>query len=781
MRVIEHLVKTLRDSAIFNPEVQVSPSCILWPDKDRQWEAVIPRLQSELAELLVLGEYAPEKRVGPAIWLRCVMAGKAPDVTLPADLVPVFYLPGVSRQDLRAIEDCPDLLKPLAELQYRGVIWSQANAKDWTIAAFLKSDQGGIGLDVAQDKEARNAMHLSLYRLLDEEIELLKGKRLGKDYFNTLLTGGDPVRDLLQWLDLGDSFQTTRGANEWKAFVEVCKSQLAFNPQADGVLAGASKLAMGEGAWHSVWERYSEAPRRYPNIPSRIRQCKPPNLGIFDTPAEKLGGWPQWNEEQEMSLQQELLALSHLPEHEARKRLLELDKAHAPRREMVWAELGESPLALAAKHLVVVAEVTKLALAAGSVADLQAGYANQGWRADDAVLSALACVDKPADVEAVTAAIRATYLPWLEESARYLQKIVSASAYPGGGVAEAPAFYRVDGQCVLFVDGLRFDAARRLMAALESRGCQVAEAMSWSALPSVTATGKAAVSPVRSKIYGAEGCDDFEPSVAATGQSLKGGYHLKKLLNENQWKVLDKADNGNGQGNAWCESGDIDNEGHVRGWKLAKHIDPLLSEIAERIEALLQAGWQSVKVVTDHGWLLMPGRLPTIQMSKDLTDNKWGRCASIKPGAATSERLYPWSWNPNQQFALADGVSCYGKSVDYNHGGLSLQECLTLELVVTQGGYVPGKPAVEVTDIAWKGLRCTVGVEGQYGVLSLDIRTQAGDPASTVVISVKPLKEHGTASVVVENEDLEGREAFVVLLGESGELVAAARTVIGGA
>lgn len=37
MRVIEHRVKTLRDSAIFNPEVQIAPSCILWPDKDRPW------------------------------------------------------------------------------------------------------------------------------------------------------------------------------------------------------------------------------------------------------------------------------------------------------------------------------------------------------------------------------------------------------------------------------------------------------------------------------------------------------------------------------------------------------------------------------------------------------------------------------------------------------------------------------------------------------------------------------------------------------------------------
>jgi hypothetical protein len=778
MRIIECLVKNLRDSAIFNPEVQVAPSCILWPDKDRQWEAAIPRLQSELAELMVLGDYAPESRTGPAIWLRCVIAGKAPGVTLPADRVPVFYLPGVSRQDLRAIEDCPDLLKPLAELQYRGVIWSQANAKDWTIMAFLKSDQGGMALDVAQDNDAKNAMQLALYRLLDEELQLLKGKRLDKDYFNTLLTGGDPVRDLLQWLDLGDAFQTARGANEWKAFVEVCKSQLAFNPQADGVLAGASKLAMREGPWHSVWERYSEAPKRYPNIPNRIRQCKPPTFDLFVT-ADVAGGWPQWNEEQEQTLRRDLMGLRDLPAHEARKRLLELEKAHAPRRELVWAEMGESPLALAAKHLAIVADVTKTALVAGSVADLQAGYATEGWRADDAVLAALASVDKAADVDAATVAIRAIYLPWLEESARYLQKLVDGSAYPGGRIAEAPAFYRVGGQCVLFVDGLRFDAARRLSTALEARGYQVEEVMNWTALPSVTATGKAAVSPVRNLISGSDDCDDFEPRVAATGQSLKGGYHLRKLLNDNHWKVLDRTDSGDGQGNAWCEFGDIDSEGHERGWKLAKHIDALLAEIVERIGALLAAGWASVRVVTDHGWLLMPGRLPTIQLSKDLADNKWGRCASIKPGASTNERLYPWFWNPHQQFALADGVSCYGKSVDYNHGGLSLQECLTLDLLVTRSGSASVNQVAEVTDIAWKGLRCTVAVDGQYTNLSLEIRTQAGDPASSVVVSVKPLKDNGTASVVVENEELQGHTAFLVLLSTTGELVAEANTVIG--
>ena len=181
MKLIKHLVKAIRNSSIFNSDVQVAPACILWPDHDRQWEAIIPILQTELPELMILGDYEPEKRIGPAIWLRCAIAGHTEGVSLPKDLIPIIYLPGVSRQDLRAIESCPNNLKPLAELQYRGVIWSQINAKDWTILAYLKSDQGGLGLDVAQDNDAKNAMQLALHRLLDEDVPLLKGKRLDKD------------------------------------------------------------------------------------------------------------------------------------------------------------------------------------------------------------------------------------------------------------------------------------------------------------------------------------------------------------------------------------------------------------------------------------------------------------------------------------------------------------------------------------------------------------------------------------------------------------------------
>ena len=688
MRVKELLLKAVRDAAAnYDPEIKIAPACVLWPDRDRQWEAVIPLLQAELPELLILGDYASEKRTGPAIWLRCVIAGFAEDVSLPRDLTPIFYLPGVSRQDLRAIESCPDFLKPLAELQYRGVMWSQSNSKDWTILAYLKSDQGGLGLDVAQDNDAKNAMQLALYRLLNEDLELLKGKRLNKDYFNSLLAGSDPIRDLLQWLDKDDTFQFDRGENEWKAFVEVCKSQLAFDPQNEGVLACASKLATHEGPWRAVWKRFCEAPRRYPNIPTLIRKCRAPLFNLF-ADERTAGGWPQWNEEQEKTLRLSLIALDELPTSDARKKIKELEKLHGRRRSLVWAELGEAPLACALEHLAATAEYTKNSLAAGTVDDLADGYCNQGWKVDDGVVRALVHVENNSDFEAVKTAIRSVYLPWAEDSARHLQKIVDGDSYPGGTCLTAKPVTTSAGDCLLFVDGLRFDVGKRLALMLESSGFEISEELAWTALPSVTATGKAAVTPVCDKIRGQDFSADFEPTVADTGQSLRGGYYLKKLLTNDGWSILEHSMDGNGQGQAWCEFGDIDHEGHNRGWKLAKHIDTLLGEIRDRINALLTAGWKSVRVVTDHGWLLLPGGLPKIDLSSALTDNKWGRCASLKSGAATDERLYPWFWNPNQYFALADGISCFKNGEEYTHGGLSLQECLTLQITVTRSSSI---------------------------------------------------------------------------------------------
>ena len=774
MQLVERLVQAIRDVAIYNPEVQVEPACILWPDKDRQWEAAIPRLLDEIPELIVLGSYSLEVRAGPAIWLRCAIAGKASEISLPDGCTPVLYLPGVSRQDLRAVENCPEHLKPLAELQYRGAIWSQVNAKDWTILAFLKSSQGGLGLQVAQDNNSKNAMLLSVDHLLDEDIESLTENWLDLEYFTTLLSGGDSVRDLLLWLDGGETYRNSLEENEWLAFVEVCKAQFAFNPELDGPLVAATKLATHDGPWQPVWDRFCEAPNRYANIPSRIRQTSMPRDMFMDKT-----GWPQWNQEQEDILRRDLASLGGMPTHEARDQIVVLSPRHSARRDLVWADIGEAPLALALEHLRVVAEVTNDHLASGTIDDLESGYTQSGWRADDAVVRSLGCVEKLEDLEAVIAGIRSIYLPWLIESARYLQKVVSEHGYPDKRVTSNTSNDFSEGECILFVDALRFDLGKGLLDILNQKGFQVEETFHWAPLPTVTATGKPVVSPVRNLIEGDDATADFEPSISATGKPATS-QRLKKLLREAGWDVLEKGSTGTGRGHAWSEYGRIDREGHERGARLASHVDRLLNEVTDRISRLIEAGWTCVHIVTDHGWLLMPNGLPKSDLASVLTENKWGRCAVLKQGAATQEELFPWFWNPTEQFALADGVSVFIAGREYAHGGLSLQECLIPTLKVSEAPSSERLALARIVEIQWRGLRCTVRVEGISVGLSMDIRAQPGNPSATLLDSSSEIDSEGRTSAIVENEDLEGEEVAVVLISPNGELVGQAWTVVGG-
>src|SRR2546426_1363432 len=85
---------------------QTAPCAILWPDPERLWEGAIPELQEMVPELFLLGSYAPENRSGPALWLRCIEA-RVVELALPAATIPIFYLPGISRERLRAAEECP--------------------------------------------------------------------------------------------------------------------------------------------------------------------------------------------------------------------------------------------------------------------------------------------------------------------------------------------------------------------------------------------------------------------------------------------------------------------------------------------------------------------------------------------------------------------------------------------------------------------------------------------------------------------------------------------------
>lgn len=154
--VIQALAAALQSVAKGNSHAATPAAAVLWPDKECQWQAATPALKGLMPRLCELGAYDPNQRRGPPVWLKCAIAGSLPEIRL--DGVPVVYLAGVSRAEFRPIKSCPRDLQPLAEMQYRGVFWSQVNAKDWTRGAFLAPKSGGLSLDVAQDKATQDAL-----------------------------------------------------------------------------------------------------------------------------------------------------------------------------------------------------------------------------------------------------------------------------------------------------------------------------------------------------------------------------------------------------------------------------------------------------------------------------------------------------------------------------------------------------------------------------------------------------------------------------------------------
>ena len=262
--VLDRLAELLAKAPAGNSHTAATAVAVLWTDKERQWEGAIWLMRQAMPWLLTLGDFNIEQRSGPAIWLKCAIAGLIPEVEVTG--VPVVYLPGVSRADLRAIESCPRDLQPLAELQYRGVFWSQANAKDWTPSAFLSSKNGGLGMDVALDRATQEALLQTLQAgvLLDQRVDELRGRTINAEWLQGLLAP-NPTRDLLLWMNAPNVARSQWSDVLWDVFTKRCKMDFGFDPVADGVLVAAERLTHAEGKWAAVAELYRDSYNSFPN------------------------------------------------------------------------------------------------------------------------------------------------------------------------------------------------------------------------------------------------------------------------------------------------------------------------------------------------------------------------------------------------------------------------------------------------------------------------------------------------------------------------------------
>jgi hypothetical protein len=73
MTVLDAIIQSLSRAGEYDRDERVAPAGVLWPDKDRRWEPLLPMVRERLPRLPTLGRYAANCKTGPAIWVRWVI------------------------------------------------------------------------------------------------------------------------------------------------------------------------------------------------------------------------------------------------------------------------------------------------------------------------------------------------------------------------------------------------------------------------------------------------------------------------------------------------------------------------------------------------------------------------------------------------------------------------------------------------------------------------------------------------------------------------------------
>ena len=743
------------------------PVAVLWTDAEGQWLPLMPVLRAAIPGLYALGTYAPSLRTGPAIWLKCIVDRTLPEC--PAEgVIPILYLPKVARQELRAAGECPAALLPLVELLYRGTVWCHPKSRaDWTVDSFLTSE--ACGLEIAQDRRTLEAMGRALALLGEVALGSLRGRRLEADDFDKLLVA-DPVRELLRWMSAPEIFEAGKTGSAWESFRNVCRNQFHFDPEEGGPEEAGRQLASGKGAWDGVWMRFSEAPQLYPGVGKLL--SAPGDLLALD-PSRN----PSANEQDEREVRNQLETVGGMAPAAAAAKIGQLEARHGERRGWVWAAMGQSGWAQVLAPLAKLARLAETPVGGTTVEAAAAAYTESGWRVDGLAMEALGQFRVELDRRILGRAIRAVYLPWLEASARHFQELLRKQ--PGGGRGNCSEVTREKETCLVFVDGLRYDQGVRLAEKLEARSLKVKIEARLSPLPTVTPTAKPGASPVSGEAKGTSTGDDFLP-VLETKNGPRGAQ-AGMLWDRMAAQGVDAFEAGEtpfptGDGGGWTECGKIDSLGHKLQGELPLHLDNEVERIANRVAELLESGWKKIRVVTDHGWLLVPEGLPKVELPAYLTGTKWARCAVIRGEEHPAVVSYGWHWNPEVRVVSPPGVASFFAGETYTHGGVSPQECVVPELVVT-GGAAVVRATIQV--VQWRGMRCRVKVESTDATLRVDLRTQWKQAGTSIVAAVKELGAGGEVSLAVADDDRMGDPAVVVLLDAAGSVLDRMTTSIG--
>ncbi|MBE0424700.1 MAG: BREX-1 system phosphatase PglZ type B, partial [Lutibacter sp.] len=599
--------------------------------------------------------------------------------------------------------------------------------------------------------------------------EVLLGKSIiDADFLNNQLFP-EIIPSILKWICKGDLFIESMEVGKREIFSNLCKTQYDFEPDHRNIKAIVEKLGTQRNGWNSVWQFYAAAPKKYPEIEDLLRLAKPDDLGsgIFAIPQES---WPQVNEEKEEELRKQLEKALKLDPKKASEQINVLENEHYVRRSWVWCELEKSPIAKALYWLKTMAEIATLPFPHASIDEIKEYYTSKGLKADTAMRKAMASVKTEKDKSLLKNLIKLIYQPWLENITNKFQALVeidSAIFTSQSAIEESESY-------VLFVDAFRYELANEFCKRLTKLKYKIKLENSWSAIPSLTPTAKPNVSPIAALIATNSEISEFRPQLK-TGKDLKTDEFRKALKSVNFNHIVN-ANSINPNENSWEEIGDIDTKGHEEQSDMVKRIEELFEQVQESLDVAFEKGVKKIKIVTDHGWLLLPGGLPKTEINAGLTETRWGRCALIKEGVSTGFLHLPWRWNPAIFIAYAPGISFFKANEEYAHGGVSIQECLVPVVYIDNPNASTAN--AKILEIKWVNLKCTISTVDAKEKYSIDVRTKYNDESTSIIESRNKIIADNKIFVMV-NDDAEAQAATIVLLDENGRILDKKVTTVG--
>jgi hypothetical protein len=360
------------------------------------------------------------------------------------------------------------------------------------------------------------------------------------------------------------------------------------------------------------------------------------------------------------------------------------------------------------------ADTVASAEAAQDTAALVQAYTGGWWRIDLLHLQSRAACIRLSGMEDAAHLADLLYFDHVSRVAdRFAVLVEQGGVWPPSGLAGVEtlraALWEGRGArvAILIVDALRWDMAELLRERIASETSLEPAA---ATLPSITPFGMAALMPLNS------GRSDgfavpalpvaLQVDVSASPFSLRpaGGPNLgtrdgrkaflTRAITELRGRApafvdldeLLKKPNVPAEATVVVFDNTIDEQGHKGTGEFPGLIEGFVTALKRGIEKLHEAGIGTVHVVTDHGFLLLPPEavdaLGTPEVLPQQVVRKDRRWAALRPGITSSEVIrLPLPLAPGITGGFPRGVRTLMKAEAYEHGGISLQECVVPHLV----------------------------------------------------------------------------------------------------